>query len=145
MLSSGQDFDKNFLDSKHFLKVYFKPSRKNQDFLFLPLLLKPVSLANGHLTVRENTKYQNKKEQTNLDLMTTLSCTLVFQEHNPKKLKKYDGLNDNLRGAVAEKLWSLKKFCRNPLLSRAIRYSVFQPVKFRSSFEFICHTIFSTF
>ena len=104
MLSSGQDFDKNFLDSKHFLKVYFKPSRKNQDFLFLPLPLKPVSLANGHLRVRENTKYQNKKEQTNLDLMTTLSRTLVLQEHNPKKLKKYDGLNDNLRGAVAEKL-----------------------------------------
>ena len=84
--------------------MYFKPSRKNQDFLFLPLPLKPVSLANGHLRVRENTKYQNKKEQTNLDLMTTLSRTLVLQEHNPKKLKKYDGLNDNLRGAVAEKL-----------------------------------------
>ena len=27
-----------------------------------------------------------------------------MQEHNPTKLKKYDGLNDNLRGAVAEKL-----------------------------------------
>ena len=40
---------------------------------------------------------------------------------------------------------SLKSFCWNPLLSWAIRYSVFQPVKFRSSFEFICHTIFSTF
>ena len=43
----GQDFIKNFLD--HVLKVYFKPSRKNQDFLFLPLSLQPVSLANGHL------------------------------------------------------------------------------------------------
>ena len=37
LLSSGQDFSKTFLDSKHVLKVYFKPSRKNQDFLFLPL------------------------------------------------------------------------------------------------------------
>ena len=37
--SSGQDFDKNFLDSKHVLKVYFKPGRKNQDFWFLPLSL----------------------------------------------------------------------------------------------------------
>ena len=29
LLSSGQDFGKNFLDSKHVLKVYFKPSRQN--------------------------------------------------------------------------------------------------------------------
>ena len=28
-LSSGQDFDKNFLESKHVLKVYFKPSKKS--------------------------------------------------------------------------------------------------------------------
>ena len=40
---------------------------------------------------------------------------------------------------------SLKSFCRNPVLSWAIRYSVFQPVKFSSSFEFVCRTIFSTF
>ena len=37
MLSSGQDFGKHFFDSKHVLKVYFKPSRKNPDFGFLPL------------------------------------------------------------------------------------------------------------
>ena len=30
MLSSEQDFGKKFLDSKHVLKVYLKPSRKNQ-------------------------------------------------------------------------------------------------------------------
>ena len=40
---------------------------------------------------------------------------------------------------------SLKSFCWNPVLSWAIRYSVFQPVKFSSSFEFVCPTIFSTF
>ena len=40
---------------------------------------------------------------------------------------------------------SLKTFCRNPALSWAIRYSVFQPVKFTSSFEFVCGTLFSTF
>ena len=40
---------------------------------------------------------------------------------------------------------SLKSFCWNPVLSWAIRYSVFQPVKFSSSFEFVCRTIFSTF
>jgi hypothetical protein len=32
LLSSRQDFGKNVLDSKHVLKVYFKPSRKNKDF-----------------------------------------------------------------------------------------------------------------
>jgi hypothetical protein len=37
LLSSGQDFGKKFLDSKHVLKVYLKPSRKIQFFLFLPL------------------------------------------------------------------------------------------------------------
>ena len=40
---------------------------------------------------------------------------------------------------------SLKTFCRNPVLSWAIRYSVFQPVKFASSFEFVCGTLFSFF
>ena len=43
MLSSGQDFNKNFLDSKHVLKVYFKPRRKNLEFE------KPVWLKNDHL------------------------------------------------------------------------------------------------
>ena len=40
---------------------------------------------------------------------------------------------------------SLKTFCRNPVLSWAIRYSVFQPVKFSSSLEFVCGNPFSTF
>ena len=40
---------------------------------------------------------------------------------------------------------SLKSFCQNPVLSWAIRYSIFQPVKFSSSFKFVCRTIFSTF
>ena len=40
---------------------------------------------------------------------------------------------------------SLKTFCRNPALSWAIRYSVFQLVKFTSNFEFVCGTLFSTF
>ena len=33
-----------FLDSNHVLKVYLKPSRKNQEFLFLPLSSVPVLL-----------------------------------------------------------------------------------------------------
>jgi hypothetical protein len=49
LLSSGQDFNKNFLDSKHVLKVYFKPGRKNPDFGFLPLPSKPVWLKNPYL------------------------------------------------------------------------------------------------
>ena len=32
MLSSGQEFDEKFLDSKHVLKVSFKPSRKKKYF-----------------------------------------------------------------------------------------------------------------
>ena len=32
--SSGQEFDEKFLKSKHVLKVFFKPSRKNKDFIF---------------------------------------------------------------------------------------------------------------
>ena len=34
MLNSGQEFDEKFLDSKHVLKVYFKPSRKKNIFDF---------------------------------------------------------------------------------------------------------------
>ena len=40
---------------------------------------------------------------------------------------------------------SLKSFCRNPVLSWAIRYSVFQPVKFCNSFKSVCGNLFSTF
>ena len=42
-------------------------------------------------------------------------------------------------------VFSLKSFCWNSVLSWAIRYSVFQLVKFTSSFKFVCRTIFSTF
>ena len=50
LLSSGQDFDKKFFDSKHVLKVYFKPSRKKSVFsIFLPLLSKPASMKKDRL------------------------------------------------------------------------------------------------
>ena len=49
MLSSGQEFDEKFLDSKHDLKVYFKPSRKKKYFEFLPLPILPVWLKFLHL------------------------------------------------------------------------------------------------
>ena len=48
-LSSGQEFDENFLDSKHVFKVYFKPSRKNKDFVFLPDPILPGWLKILHL------------------------------------------------------------------------------------------------
>ena len=51
LLSSGQDFGKNFLDSKHVLKVYFNPSRKNPDFLFLPFPSEPVWLKIRYLSL----------------------------------------------------------------------------------------------
>ena len=50
MLSSAQEFDKKFLDSKHVLKVYFKPSRKKKYFSFLPLPILPVWLKFLHLS-----------------------------------------------------------------------------------------------
>ena len=47
--SSGKEFDENLLDSKHVLKVFFKPSRKKKDFVFLPVPILPVWLKIGHL------------------------------------------------------------------------------------------------
>ena len=44
-LSSWQEFDENFLDSKHL----FKSSRKNKDFVFLPVPILPVWVKIGHL------------------------------------------------------------------------------------------------
>ena len=38
------DFSKTVLDSKHVLKVCFKPSMKSQDFLFLQICYEPVWL-----------------------------------------------------------------------------------------------------
>ena len=54
MLSSGQEFDEKFLDSKHVLKVYFKPSRKNKIFVFLPDPILPVWLRILHLIGSKN-------------------------------------------------------------------------------------------
>ena len=50
LLGSGQDFGKKFLDSKHVLKVYLKPSRKNPKILFLPLCSLLVRLNILHLS-----------------------------------------------------------------------------------------------
>jgi hypothetical protein len=52
LLSSGQEFDEKILDSKHVLKVYFKPSRKKKYFVFLPLPILPVRLKILHLNIR---------------------------------------------------------------------------------------------
>ena len=51
LLSSGQEFDEKFLESKHVLnfKVYFQPSRKKKYFVFLPLPILPVRLKILHL------------------------------------------------------------------------------------------------
>ena len=49
MLSSGKEFDEKFLDSKYVLKMYFKPSRKNENFVFLPDPILPVWLKILHL------------------------------------------------------------------------------------------------
>ena len=49
LLSWGQEFDEKFLDSNHVLKVYFKPSRKNKDFVFLPVPILPGWLKILHL------------------------------------------------------------------------------------------------
>jgi hypothetical protein len=51
LLSSGQEFDEKFLYSKHVLKAYFKPSKKNTDFGFLPLPSMLVRLKNPYLNV----------------------------------------------------------------------------------------------
>ena len=45
-----QEFDEKFLDSKHVLKVYFKPISKNKDFVFLPVPILPFWLKIGHLS-----------------------------------------------------------------------------------------------
>ena len=59
MLSSGQDFSKKFLDSKHVLKVYLKPSRKKIFFSFLPLSSELVRLKILHLRLRDGGRSEN--------------------------------------------------------------------------------------
>jgi hypothetical protein len=49
LLSSGQEFDEKFLDSKHVLKVNFKPSRKQKYFVLLPVPILPGRLKILHL------------------------------------------------------------------------------------------------
>ena len=71
LLSSGQEFDEKFLDSKHVLKVYFKPSRKNRKNLLLPLSSELLWLKILHLylafhvrtNVRQMRLLENVKRQ----------------------------------------------------------------------------------
>ena len=58
LLRSGQEFDKKFLDSKQVLKVYFNPSMKNKDFVFLgvpflPGWLKILFLIKGAISIMQ--------------------------------------------------------------------------------------------
>ena len=50
MRKSGQEFAKKLLDSKHVLKVIFKPSRKNKDFVYLKDPILPVWVKILHLS-----------------------------------------------------------------------------------------------
>ena len=55
MLSSGQEFDEKFLDSKHVLKVYFKPSRKKNILYFYHFLF---CLSGSRIILRRNINFQ---------------------------------------------------------------------------------------
>ena len=69
---SEQDFNKNFIDSKHVLNEYFKPKKKNSDFGFLPLKTWPVFVKNDHLR-----SHWSKSSSFN----TVLVSVLVFMRH----------------------------------------------------------------
>ena len=83
-----------------------------------------------------------------------LSCsrTILLSGHVPEiqaevevvKIKNHD-FSCWAWSTPWEHVLSLKSFCRNPVLSWAIRYSVFQKVKSTSSLEFMCDNPFSTF
>ena len=47
---SGQEFDKNFFDSKYVLTVYFKPCKKIRILHYYGVT--PLSLANAHLSYK---------------------------------------------------------------------------------------------
>ena len=63
--------DKNFLDSKHVLKVYFKPSRKDKDFVFITVPILPVWVKIG---------YFRKKLYTALFMENKLFAAVYFLE-----------------------------------------------------------------
>ena len=66
-----------FLDSNHVLKVYFKPSRKNQDFLFLPLCSVPVWLKIRYLICRPNDTTQVTYQTKHAPVFTSTFCCLL--------------------------------------------------------------------
>ena len=74
MLSSGQEFDEKFLDSKHVLKVYFKPSRKKKYFIFLAIPILPGRLKILHLT-------NKSKIMNNLKLPNRNAIIMISQFH----------------------------------------------------------------
>ena len=63
MLSSGQEFNKKFLDSKHVLKVCFKPSMKNKDLYFYQLLF---CLAGSKLEILNECTYDTQGDLTQI-------------------------------------------------------------------------------
>jgi hypothetical protein len=59
LLSSGQEFDERFLDSKHVLKVNCKPSRKNKDLVSLQVPILPGWLKILHLRAYDDWIFNN--------------------------------------------------------------------------------------
>ena len=79
LLSSGQDFSKKFLDSKHVLKVTFKPSRKNQKKYFYHFLCTGLT-QNPPLKPRKGIEFVRDHMTYNLAYTWTLQmiATIVW-------------------------------------------------------------------
>ena len=111
MLSSGQDFDKKFLDLKHVLKVYFKPLRKNQKFWFLPIPSKLASLKNDHLS--KNIWFSHLYVLVRTQKIALKSCIL----YGPGQLAQNQPKYHILFNKKAHRATYIERLCFCPTLS----------------------------
>jgi hypothetical protein len=124
LINSGQDFGKKFFDSNNVINVYFKPSRKNSDFLFLPLPSEHVWLKIHHLKSTRKWPFSNQISGW-VRTIVLKSWYLGFENllllHKKGKTRKWVKKarlrlvqNQKIRSTIAEKHevnWKLKTFC----------------------------------
>ena len=116
LLSSGQDFSKKFLDSKHVLEVYLKPSRKNPKISFLPLCSKLVRLKILYLRINSKPD-RNQSKLTMYNALTFLIQIILV----------IDGVNERLDLFLKASKALLNQYIRLYMMDH--HYSIFNRIK----------------
>ena len=113
LLSSGQEFDKKFLDSRHVLKVYLKPSRKFFFSIFTTSLCAGPA-PNPPLNFWQIQKWKKKKKSPEITKSSKFFCHFMKVHAYFWQISTHWGLLSQLDSGL--KIWVrwFNQIHRNP-------------------------------